>query len=60
MGRGGTQTCTACGKSFSWSVEGDVWPGGKDREDVQCPHCGHVTGTVMTSGYVATRPIEAG
>lgn len=52
MAKGGTETCARCRQTFTWSVVGDVWPGGKDREDIACPVCHESAGTVMTSGSV--------
>ena len=36
-------------------------PGGKDKEDIVCPYCGSIDGSIMTSGYIHTQkkqPIE--
>ncbi len=52
MGKGGSIECAQCGESFTWTTVGDVWPGGKDKEDINCPACGQTAGTVMTSGRV--------
>lgn len=48
------RTCGKCGKMYSVSNDGDRWPGGKDREEIICPHCGHVDGYMMTSGFPRT------
>ncbi len=47
------EVCDKCEREFEWSNEGDVWPGGKDRENITCPYCGNVTGSKITSGYIA-------
>lgn len=52
MAKGGSAECPRCGKGFAWTVVGDVWAGGKDKEDINCPACGETVGTVMTSGRV--------
>ena len=52
------EVCSKCGKQFSWAVSGDVWPGGKDREDIICPYCGECTGSVVTSGFLVTKKAE--
>lgn len=52
MAKSGKEQCSHCGKSFGWSVVGDVWAGGKDKEDIDCPACGHTAGSVMTSGRI--------
>ncbi|MDL2252771.1 phage terminase large subunit family protein [Ruminococcaceae bacterium OttesenSCG-928-I18] len=53
------EVCPKCNHSFSWSNEGDRWPGGKDKEDIACPYCGNVVGTKMTSGYIAVKKAES-
>jgi endogenous inhibitor of DNA gyrase (YacG/DUF329 family) len=52
MVKGGTEKCSHCGQDFTWTVVGDVWPGGKDREQIPCPACRTSAGAVMTSGTV--------
>ena len=50
--------CDECGSEFSWMVSGDVWPGGKERENINCPYCGNTIGSVMTSGYITVQKID--
>jgi uncharacterized Zn-finger protein len=52
MTKSGSIQCSHCGESFAWTVVGDVWAGGKDKEDIDCPACHYTAGTVMTSGTV--------
>ena len=47
--------CKKCNNSFQWSNRGDIYPGGKDKEDVVCPYCGSVDSSIMTSGYIYTQ-----
>lgn len=54
MVKGGNIECSHCGERFTWTVVGDVWAGGKDKEGINCPACGTTEGTVMTSGRVHT------
>ena len=51
--------CDNCKSEFSWTVRGDVWPGGKERENIDCPYCGNTVGSVMTSGYISVQKIES-
>lgn len=41
--------CPNCGKHFSYGLIGPSYPGGKDKEYVDCPYCGHTYMTIMTS-----------
>jgi transposase-like protein len=50
--------CKKCGKEFTYEVTSMNVPGGKDKENIDCPYCGETNGTVMTSGFVYTRKIE--
>lgn len=47
-------TCEKCGHEFHWRNWGDVYPGGKDKEDIICPKCGNITGSIVTSGSIFT------
>lgn len=47
-------TCTACGKNFSISITNAGYPGGKDRESINCPWCGAENGTKITSGIITS------
>ena len=52
------RVCGNCEKKYSVSNKGDHWPGGKDREEIICPHCGHIDGHMMTSGNPRTEKEE--
>ena len=43
-------TCKKCGKKFAYQLTGAGYPGGKDKETVNCPYCGEIAHTEMTSG----------
>ncbi len=45
------EECTKCQGLFTWSRMGPVVPGGKEREEVCCPHCGDVKFSEMTSQF---------
>lgn len=53
-------TCTACGKNFSISISNAGYPGGKDRESINCPWCGTENGTIITSGIITSYREEKG
>ena len=44
--------CEKCGKKFGYAETGNIWPGGKDREYVNCPYCGETAFSKMTSGFI--------
>lgn len=49
--------CIECRKEFVWKNVGDVYAGGKDREEIICPYCGEINGTRMTSGRIEARKV---
>ena len=51
-------TCEKCGKEFRVQVTTMNVPGGKEKEEIWCPYCGHLCGYRMTSGFVRTFKIE--
>jgi DNA-directed RNA polymerase subunit RPC12/RpoP len=51
-------TCKNCGKEFLYKVTDMQVPGGKDREDINCPYCGEINGTVVTSVFVYSYKLE--
>lgn len=51
-------TCKECGRKFKVEVTTMGVAGGKEREDILCPYCGHNNGYRMTSGFVNTYEIE--
>ncbi|MDR7239197.1 Zn finger protein HypA/HybF involved in hydrogenase expression [Neobacillus drentensis] len=50
--------CKKCGKEFYFQVTEMNVPGGKEREYINCPHCGETNGSVVTSGVVYIHKIE--
>ena len=51
-------TCKECGKVFRWGIVGTIYPGGKEKEDIDCPYCGANNGYKMTSAFVRTEKTE--
>ena len=41
--------CLNCEKEFSYKLVGAAYPGAKEKEDIICPHCNCVCGSIMTS-----------
>ena len=46
--------CQNCDKDFNYKLVGTVYPGGKEKEDIHCPYCNHICGSVMTSQFAET------
>ena len=51
-------TCSECGRRFRVQVTTMNVPGGKEREEVDCPYCHSNNGYRMTSGFVYTFNID--
>ena len=51
-------TCSECGRRFRVQVTTMNVPGGKAREEVDCPYCHSNHGYRMTSGSVSTFKID--
>lgn len=49
------EKCIKCGGIFAWSLMGPVVPGGKEKEEVSCPHCGDIQHSEMTSQFFSVR-----
>ena len=50
--------CKKCGKIFDYEIYGTIYPGGKEKEDIDCPYCGENNGYEMTSAFVRTFKLE--
>lgn len=46
-------TCKNCGQKYAYELWGTVYPGGKDREEADCPYCGTTGYSIMTSQNIA-------
>lgn len=44
--------CKKCGAFLLVTETNDSWPGCKEREEANCPKCGHEVYSTMTSGFV--------
>jgi transposase-like protein len=50
--------CTVCEKKFTITILNAGYPGGKEREIINCPWCGAENGTVVTSGIITTYKVD--
>lgn len=62
MSNGNSYKCQVCGKSFTMEILNAGYPGGKERESIDCPWCGAENSTEVTSGIITTHkvPTEGG
>jgi uncharacterized protein CbrC (UPF0167 family) len=51
--------CAKCGKKFAYELTGAVYPGGKDLETADCPYCGEVATSQMTSGFFHSYKLDS-
>lgn len=49
--------CQVCGKNFTMVISNAGYPGGKERESIDCPWCGAENGTEVTSGIITTHKV---
>ncbi|ETK22712.1 hypothetical protein H096_14083 [Pseudomonas sp. FH1] len=49
--------CPKCPTVFEAIHHSGGFPGGKDREYINCPNCGHTMDSEVTSGLINTREI---
>jgi hypothetical protein len=47
--------CKKCKQDYQWRNWGDVYEGGKTSEDITCPYCGNVDGSIITSGRILSQ-----
>lgn len=52
-------TCKKCGKKYGYEIWGEVYPGGKDREEAIYPYCGEVGYSTMTSQNISSYKLDA-
>lgn len=43
--------CSKCGEPFHFGEAGAGGWGSREREDIDCPHCGKVHGRQVTAGH---------
>lgn len=50
--------CKKCGKPFAYDVWGAAYPGGKDRENADCPYCGETGYSEVTSQCISVYKVN--
>lgn len=51
-------TCEECGIKLRIEESSMNVPGGKEKEEANCPKCGNVVASCMTSGFIRAFPIS--
>lgn len=46
--------CSECGGVYAVTHHGACLPCRQDKQPIVCPHCEHVAGQEMTSGWITT------
>lgn len=44
--------CEKCKKEFYYNEILNNFPGGLEKEDINCPYCNHINLQIMTSGII--------
>ena len=52
------KTARTVEKKVEYELVGNVYPGGKEREEAICPYCGYVLESTMTSQYYYVKGLE--
>ena len=52
-------TCPACAELFHAVYLSGTFPGGKEREDIDCPTCGETVDSEVTSAALTTKALTA-
>ena len=50
-------TCTGCNELFKVIYLSGEFPGGKERENIDCPSCGKNAGSEVTSAVLSTKAL---
>lgn len=50
--------CVECGKPYELTEMSGGFPGGKELEDIRCPHCGDMRQEI-SSGFFRTNKLSA-
>lgn len=52
-------TCPKCAQLFKVIYLSGTFPGGKERESIDCPDCGTNVGSEVTSAVLSTKVLDA-
>lgn len=50
--------CSKCDKKFTYKEVGNIYPGGKTKESINCPYCNSEESSHMTSGVFRSEKYE--
>lgn len=51
-------TCPTCSELFQKHYLSGTFPGGKEKENIDCPSCGYTVSTEMTSAVITTKALS--
>jgi len=51
--------CKKCGQEYAYEIWGTATPGGKERETANCPYCGEVGYSEMTSQFISSYKLDS-
>lgn len=51
--------CKKCGNNYAYEIWGTTYPGGKERESANCPYCGEIGYSEMTSQSISSYKLDA-
>lgn len=51
-------TCPQCAQLFKVVYLSGTFPGGKEREDIDCPDCGTNVSSEVTSAVLSTKALD--
>ena len=52
-------TCPKCAQLFKVIYLSGTFPGGKERESIDCPDCGTIVSSEVTSAVLSTKVLDA-
>lgn len=58
MTKGYYETCKSCGRDYYYESTGNIWPGGKERENAVCPYCKADGPSKFISGFIYSYKLD--
>ena len=58
MTKGYYETCKSCGRDYYYESTGNIWPGGKERENAVCPYYKSDGPSEFISGFIYSYKLD--
>ncbi len=58
MTKGYYETCKSCGRDYYYESTGNIWPGGKERENAVCPYCKADGPSEFINGFIYSYKLD--